>query len=157
MPYVPKIPPSLDSHVKLQQSSSSASWTSSVIFNAGISYGSWTASQGSTFQSTYSSVMSEFASFVSTASNNYTFSSGIADPSSTVTLVGLQPPWWTAMPTPVQSFKEEQWNTQKSIISGVIARRLTTSSSSGLAMPTANPGIKNAGWAVAGAAAALFV
>ncbi|KAF2660116.1 hypothetical protein K491DRAFT_589925 [Lophiostoma macrostomum CBS 122681] len=137
-------------------SSASASWTTSVIYNAGVSYASWTKSQGSTFASTYSSVMSEFDAFVSTASSNYTFSAGITDPSSTVTLFG-KPPWWSAMPTGVQSYKDDQWQTQKSIISGVIARRLTTSSSTGLAMPTANPGLKNAGWAVAAAGAALFV
>jgi hypothetical protein len=99
--------------------------------------------------------LSEFAAFASTASN-YSIPSGFAEASTTITTFG-KPAFWTAMPTGVQSFKEEQWETQKSIISGVIARRLTTSSSSGLAMPTANPGLKNAGWAVAGAAAALFV
>jgi hypothetical protein len=60
----------------------------------------------------------------------------------------------------VKSFKEREWETMKRIASEVVAARLTTTGSQGgasPALPTGAVGLKNAGWAVAGAAAAAFL
>lgn len=94
---------------------------------------------------------------MSTASN-YTVEPAVTNPDTTTTFFG-KPEWYDALPTGVKEFKEREWNTIKSIASGVIAARLTTTKSEGAApaMHTGSAGIQNAGWAVAGAAAAMFL
>jgi hypothetical protein len=131
-------------------------WTTSVVFNAGISFAAYTRGLGSTYQSSLTSMRSELKQFVETASN-YTIPAAVTDPATTTTIIG-KPDWYDALPSGVKSFKEEEWVQIKSIASGVIAARLTTTKSTGgaMALPTGSAGLQNAGWAVAGAAAAVF-
>lgn len=131
-------------------------WTTSVVFNAGISFDRYTKSLGSTWQSSLDSMHSELSQFVQTASN-YSIPPEITDAETTTTILG-KPDWYDALPSGVREFKEEEWNTIKMVASQVIAARLTTTKSTGgsAAMPTGSLGLQNAGWAVAGAAAAVF-
>jgi hypothetical protein len=94
---------------------------------------------------------------VRTASN-YSIPSAVTDDQTTTRIVG-KPDWYDALPSDVKSWKEREWQTMKSIASEVVVARLTTTRSTGgsPAVPTGAAGLKNAGWAVAGAAAAMFI
>ncbi|KAF2749574.1 hypothetical protein M011DRAFT_475651 [Sporormia fimetaria CBS 119925] len=135
-----------------------ASWTTSVVFNAEISFARYRRSQGPEYQSSVDSVKSELSEFAQTASGNYSIPPEVADPDQTTRIIG-KPSWYDALPTGVKSFKEEEWEVMKSIASEVVAARITTSRSvgGGIALPTPAAGLQNAGWAVAGAAAAVFL
>ena len=128
-----------------------------MVLNAGRSFGSFTKGLGESYQSTRSSIQSELKDFVATATN-YSIPAAVTEPRTTTTIIG-KPDWYDALPSDVRSFKEQEWDYIKSIASEVIVARLTTTRSTGgsPAAPTANAGLKNAGWAVAGAAAAIFI
>ncbi|KAF2274737.1 uncharacterized protein EI97DRAFT_460007 [Westerdykella ornata] len=132
------------------------SWTSSVVFNAEISYSRLTAALGPTHASSASSIASLVSEFVVTATSNYSIPAKVTEPDQTERIIG-KPAWYTALPSEVRSWKEREWETMKSVASGVVAARLTTTRSKGAApVQTAVPGLGGVGWAVAGAAAAAF-
>lgn len=101
-----------------------------------------------------SSISSEVKDFVA-SNSNFSIPAEVTEPAERVTITG-KPNWYDSLPSDVRSFKEAEWETIKSVASQVIVARLTTGSTGG-AMPTAHPGISNAGWAVAAGAAAVFL
>lgn len=128
-----------------------------MVFNAGVSFDRFTKSLGPSYETRKSSFSSELNGFIATATN-YSVPAEVTDVDRTTTFFG-KPSWYSALPSGVREFKEQEWETIKSIASGVIAARLTTTGSKGAApaLATGSVGLKNAGWAVAGAAAAVFL
>jgi hypothetical protein len=127
-----------------------------VVNNAEISYERSRKSLGPEYQAEVTSIDSAISNFVQSASN-YSIPPAVTDPKTTTRIVG-KPSWYDALPSDVKSFKEREWETMKRIASEVVAARLTTTGSTAgsPALPTGAVGLHKAGWAVAGAAAAVF-
>ncbi|PSN65993.1 hypothetical protein BS50DRAFT_621762 [Corynespora cassiicola Philippines] len=132
-----------------------SSWTSSVYFNAFLSWGFHTRELGDAYETSSSSAASEIAAFVASASN-YSIPAGVTETTTTMTFFSA-PDWYSALPTGAREFKESQVADQFSIIRQVIDARATTASSTGGVVPTAMPalGPQFAGMAAAVAAAFL--
>jgi hypothetical protein len=116
---------------------------------------------GSTWASSVTSARAEMSTWVASSAANYSIPAGVTNGDTTVTITG-KPSWWSAIPTGVQQFKETEWAKQKSVVESVIRDGITTgpgggSESTGGVMPTAVPRLEGAAWAVAGAAAAVFL
>ncbi|CAO2655197.1 Nn.00g102610.m01.CDS01 [Neocucurbitaria sp. VM-36] len=134
--------------------SEAASWTTSVFLNANFAYGRFTNSLGSTYKQSESSVASEIAAFVSTASN-YSIPAAVTD-SGTTTFFS-QPDWYTALPSGARAFKEQQVSDQFSIVRSVIEAGATTATSTAGAAPTARAWVDAKFGVMAAAAAAAFL
>ncbi|KAJ4362336.1 hypothetical protein N0V83_010429 [Neocucurbitaria cava] len=134
--------------------SDAASWTTSVFLNANFAYARFTSSLGSSYEQSSSSAASEVAAFVSTASN-YSIPAEVTE-SGTTTFYS-KPDWYTALPSGVRAFKEQQVSDQFSIVRSVIDARATTASSTAGAAPTARAWVDAKFGVMAAAAAAAFL
>ncbi|KAF2873797.1 hypothetical protein BDV95DRAFT_488877 [Massariosphaeria phaeospora] len=131
---------------------SAASFTSSVFINGLIAWGSYTNSLGEPYKA------SELPSRPPFKASNFSVPAAVTDPNTVVTITTNEaPPWYTPLPTRDKQFKEEQVQQQFSIVRDVIARRRTTTGSTGGALPTAMVGLRVELGIAAAAAAAAFL
>ncbi|KAF2714074.1 hypothetical protein K504DRAFT_154228 [Pleomassaria siparia CBS 279.74] len=101
-------------------SSDAASWTTSVYLNFRLQWGAYTKSLGAGYQSSVTSIQNEVKEFAATAPSNYSIPAAVTDPSTTTTITGTKPAWYTALPSDVRSFKEAQYTAQKSVLASVV-------------------------------------
>jgi hypothetical protein len=138
---------------KLTSSPQAASWTTSVGLNFALQWPQYTKSLGAAWQSSVTSIQNEVSSFVASAPSNFTESipSVIADPKTTTTITS-KPDWYTALPSDVRSFKEQEFTMRKEVLASVIGFGQSTGTAtktSSVARPT---GVANLDLGLAGAA-----
>jgi hypothetical protein len=139
-------------------SSQAAQWTTSVGIAARFAYANFVESLGPEYESSKSSVASEVKAFFETA-KNYTVSSTVTMDGPTQTFL-TKPDWYTALPSGVRAFKEQQVSDQFSIVRSVIGgeQQGTTASSTAAASAPTPGGLLDAKFgALAAVAAAAFL
>jgi hypothetical protein len=123
--------------------------------NGNNAYSAFTKSLGPDYQSSRSSVASEVRAFAQSAAN-YTIPFAVTDDATTTTIYS-KPDWYTALPSGVKAFKEQQVSDQFRIVRMVIMARATTASSTGAAVPTSQAFLDAKFGAMAAVAAAVFL
>lgn len=112
---------------------------------------------GEAYKSSVDSARSEIKAFAASA-QNYSIPAVITDDAATTSISDGVPDWYTALPSAVRQFKEQQVANQFSIVREVIADDTTaTASSTGGAMPTPRAGIGAGFGAMAAIAAGVFL
>jgi hypothetical protein len=136
-----------------------AQWTTSVGVAARFAYANFVGSLGPEYALSKAAVASEVKAFFQTATN-YTISSTVTVDGPTQTFL-TRPDWYTALPSRVRAFKEQQVADQFRIVRSVLGRDqegATASSTAAAAVVTTAGGLLDAKFgALAAVAAAAFL
>ncbi|KAF2105890.1 hypothetical protein BDV96DRAFT_591724 [Lophiotrema nucula] len=150
---------------RFSDSVAATSWTVSVFFKFNNAWESYTEGLNPGYDSTASEILASVSSFVATAPANYSIPAEVTDPSKTTTIstAATPPPWYTALPSNVRSYKEAEVTQMQSVLASIVGIDSTggiatsATRTSGLATkPTGAAGL-GAALGVAAGAAAVFL
>lgn len=139
-------------------------WTTSVFLAWRFGWRNVQASLGNEYASNSSSAASEISSFFAANRNFTSVPPDVTDAAKTATITS-SPDWYSALPTRLRQFKEQERGLQQSVLASVLGAAPAASGNPGVATQTSSKGAaptavgagRGIEWAVAAGALAVFL